>query len=261
MPFLLFYADVQYFWLLFSALPSILDGMSDEKSETDPVRPVGEESSCKCGPCSPQTHTPSHRERVYRKTSRIIHHSQKPYDPVKDLDLSRLTISKSPHRVKKPLSNCFQFPSPVKTSGIPKQEPKDHKEEDSYQRLSFSGKTNPPDTLDFQSLAEQVKEIEVTTKDRSAATWTELRSSTSKNSVSSKTTFSEKSAEATEESTDTLSRMNQSVVSKSSALFRSCSQEARLNELEFNADELASYFDELVHIPKKMSEMAEMMYT
>lgn len=39
---------------------------------------------------------------------------------------------------------------------------------------------------------------------------------------------------------------------------RSCSQEARLDEMSVN--ELAAYFEDFIHIPKKMSSMAEMMY-
>jgi len=51
--------------------------------------------------------------------------------------------------------------------------------------------------------------------------------------------------------------------SQATPLVRTCSQEAQLNELcmDFTAEELASYFEELVHIPKNMSEMAQMMYT
>ena len=41
----------------------------------------------------------------------------------------------------------------------------------------------------------------------------------------------------------------------------SCAKEARLDQQDYTVDELASYFDEFVHIPRKMSEMAEMMYT
>ncbi|GFR91802.1 oxidative stress-responsive serine-rich protein 1 [Elysia marginata] len=40
---------------------------------------------------------------------------------------------------------------------------------------------------------------------------------------------------------------------------RSCSQEMRDME-DTNVNELASYFEDLVHIPRKMSTMAEMMY-
>ncbi|XP_065348166.1 uncharacterized protein LOC135944878 [Cloeon dipterum] len=40
---------------------------------------------------------------------------------------------------------------------------------------------------------------------------------------------------------------------------QSCSQQARLEEVTIN--ELAGYFENLVHIPKKMSSMAEQMYT
>lgn len=42
----------------------------------------------------------------------------------------------------------------------------------------------------------------------------------------------------------------------------SCSQQARMpsNSCDVTMDELASYFETFVHIPKKMSSMAEMMY-
>ena len=42
------------------------------------------------------------------------------------------------------------------------------------------------------------------------------------------------------------------------ALPCSCSQQARMDD--WTMDELACYFEEYVHIPKKMSAMAEMMY-
>ena len=38
-----------------------------------------------------------------------------------------------------------------------------------------------------------------------------------------------------------------------------CSQQARVDDL--TVEELASYFEDFVYIPKKMSTMAEMMYT
>ncbi|XP_045158821.1 oxidative stress-responsive serine-rich protein 1-like [Mercenaria mercenaria] len=38
-----------------------------------------------------------------------------------------------------------------------------------------------------------------------------------------------------------------------------CSQQAKLDDM--SVDELAGYFEDFVHIPKKMSSMAEMMYT
>jgi len=41
---------------------------------------------------------------------------------------------------------------------------------------------------------------------------------------------------------------------------QSCSQQATSN-VELNINELASYFDLYLHLPKKMSPMAEMMYT
>jgi len=43
------------------------------------------------------------------------------------------------------------------------------------------------------------------------------------------------------------------------ALERSCSQQARLDDVTI--DELAGYFENYVHIPRKMSTMAERMYT
>jgi len=43
-------------------------------------------------------------------------------------------------------------------------------------------------------------------------------------------------------------------------LQQSCSQQATTNS-ELNINELASYFDLYLHLPKKMSPMAEMMYT
>ncbi|XP_033738842.1 uncharacterized protein LOC117326276 [Pecten maximus] len=57
-------------------------------------------------------------------------------------------------------------------------------------------------------------------------------------------------------------RSVESVVSRTSqdqVLERSCSQEARLDDMTVN--ELAGYFEDFVYIPKKMSSMAEMMYT
>ena len=40
-----------------------------------------------------------------------------------------------------------------------------------------------------------------------------------------------------------------------------CATQARLDPDDLTMDELACYFDDFVHIPKKMSSMAEMMYT
>uniref|UniRef100_A0A182SSY9 Oxidative stress-responsive serine-rich protein 1 n=1 Tax=Anopheles maculatus TaxID=74869 RepID=A0A182SSY9_9DIPT len=50
--------------------------------------------------------------------------------------------------------------------------------------------------------------------------------------------------------------------SASSSAAASCSQQARLNAMpcDVTIDEMASYFETLVYIPKKMSTMAEMMY-
>ncbi|KAF4530919.1 hypothetical protein B566_EDAN016417 [Ephemera danica] len=42
---------------------------------------------------------------------------------------------------------------------------------------------------------------------------------------------------------------------------QSCSQQARIVREDVTINELAGYFENLVHIPKKMSHMAEQMYT
>lgn len=47
---------------------------------------------------------------------------------------------------------------------------------------------------------------------------------------------------------------------QSSSRAGSCSQQALNPPCDVTIDELASYFETLVHIPKKMSSMAEMMY-
>lgn len=56
---------------------------------------------------------------------------------------------------------------------------------------------------------------------------------------------------------------HQSPSSSSPSSSASCSTQARLNSTmpcDITIDEMASYFETLVHIPKKMSSMAEMMY-
>lgn len=58
-----------------------------------------------------------------------------------------------------------------------------------------------------------------------------------------------------------VTQSNSEIVSVNSAA--SCSHQARMNTAppcDVTIDELASYFETLVHIPKKMSTMAEMMY-
>lgn len=58
-------------------------------------------------------------------------------------------------------------------------------------------------------------------------------------------------------------RRNQNTRSESSSSVSSCSHQARMSAptpCDVTIDELASYFETFVHIPKKMSSMAEMMY-
>ena len=60
-------------------------------------------------------------------------------------------------------------------------------------------------------------------------------------------------------SADGASDVSTSLSGTDCSLEISCSQEARLDDT--SVDDLAGYFDDFVHIPKKMSSMAEMMYT
>lgn len=61
------------------------------------------------------------------------------------------------------------------------------------------------------------------------------------------------------ESSDGASGLSTDQADTDCNLEMSCSQEARLDDT--SVDDLAGYFDDFVHIPKKMSSMAEMMYT
>uniref|UniRef100_A0A6M2DJ36 Oxidative stress-responsive serine-rich protein 1 n=1 Tax=Xenopsylla cheopis TaxID=163159 RepID=A0A6M2DJ36_XENCH len=55
--------------------------------------------------------------------------------------------------------------------------------------------------------------------------------------------------------------IHRSLMLKPTEVQNSCSTQARMNEpCDITIDELASYFETFVHIPKKMSTMAEMMY-
>ena len=49
------------------------------------------------------------------------------------------------------------------------------------------------------------------------------------------------------------------VADRSAEAVRTCSQQALMDDM--TVDELAGYLEDFVHIPKKMSSMAEMMYT
>lgn len=56
-----------------------------------------------------------------------------------------------------------------------------------------------------------------------------------------------------------VSKLNSRSATNSSATNDSCSTQARSSDV--TVGELAAYFDEYMHLPKKMSHMAEMMYT
>lgn len=61
---------------------------------------------------------------------------------------------------------------------------------------------------------------------------------------------------------DSCLQQNSQQLQASGANNNTCSLQARMStpSCDVTIDELASYFEEYVHIPKKMSHMAEMMY-
>lgn len=76
-------------------------------------------------------------------------------------------------------------------------------------------------------------------------------------------TSSRLTASAPDETGEPSAGPSQSVQSGPQPVSSTCSQQARLttSTCDVTIDELASYFETFVHIPKKMSSMAEMMYT
>lgn len=77
--------------------------------------------------------------------------------------------------------------------------------------------------------------------------------------------YSNLSLEPKENQLDIEVTTNEQMSGSSTTHHTSCSTQARINvnnivECDISIDELASYFENFVHIPKKMSSMAEMMY-
>lgn len=75
----------------------------------------------------------------------------------------------------------------------------------------------------------------------------------------SEVTFTNKFVPSSDFRFDTLSELEKNNQGCNSACDLTCSQQARMDDI--TVDELAGYFDNLVYIPRKMSHMAEMMYT
>lgn len=232
------------------------------------------------------------KDKVFRRNR--CRTNFKPYEHVDNVNFSRLSISpvkKQSHDPLKPTTTESitkeNLPTPIITR--PKNKMLIHpskfhvsspvQSKSQNQDNSQSAQTK---TFDFASLAEQVKQLDCNAKHQSSSfgDWKNLRATLSPQK-SSELTISPRAEIETDgfDELSTLSNLSlrtdglaeapiQSRLSGSSprtggsnTLIRSCSQEAMLNELDFSADELAYYFDELVQIPKKMSEMAETMYT
>lgn len=189
----------------------------------------------------------NYKDKVFKRSHRNRSSTLKlkPYDLTATLDFSKLTISSS----KSCLQTSEEVVKPKSRSNAitPKTELKNNKP---------CQKSLPPfkiakDCLDFATLAAEIKELErdtcVPSAEQRLNNWTELRDSL----PNPRQCFKKESLRQKSSANHVLD----------GSLLRSCSQEAKLNELDFTMEELASYFDELVYIPKKMSEMAEMMYT
>lgn len=233
---------------------------------------------------------PHWKNKVYRYRRRRSSH--KPYNPVDELNfdalhitsdkLSKRHIQKNVHSQTKDSTSepshparkqLLLRPAKLKITGDTASETCD--------KSSFSFKAcSTKETFDFGSLAAQVSVIESKTdsKNSHSFNWNKLRKSNDRqltaiagNKVKSTTSNTEENADKFEDLSPLGSlRLHSDLGAeaavahnspRTASLVRSCSQEAMFNETDFSAEELASYFDELVYIPKKMSEMAEMMYT
>lgn len=115
----------------------------------------------------------------------------------------------------------------------------------SYHSNNNNNNNNETNLLDFSSLAKECSSLSIT-----------------QNNFSSK--------EFLQRETITSTRHQPLNVENNNKIHNSCSQQARINvntippstnsNCDITIDELACYFETFVHIPKKMSSMAEMMY-
>ena len=200
----------------------------------------------------------------------------KPYDPVDTLNLDRLSISAKKPRLLKPSTT-------IQTSCIKKKVPERHHKHSLIQPSKLHIPSLSPHSIsehsnsksskfDFAALAAEIPSVTANTSNKPTYNFNNLRvSEPVEPSVSVNRAASLFGVSGEDDELGCLSRLSidteSATMTHSSSragntrLVRSCSQEAMFNESDFTAEELAYYFDELVYIPKKMSEMAEMMYT
>lgn len=216
------------------------------------------------------------RDRHYRRRSR-----RKPYDPVDELNLDRLVITS-------PTSSAVAKESAVLLSGrLDNGVSRLPAKKDSLiypsklNLLSHPSSVHQANTSKWKPQS-QTKNCDFASLASAQMSAVELSRNTMQTSKTSDAATSYKKASFTTSSCAQLSRNVENddedssflavekeigdlpvlrSTARATGLVRSCSQEAMLNEADFTAEELACYFEELVHIPKKMSEMAEMMYT
>ena len=179
--------------------------------------------------------------RKYIRDARLkVHHSEKDRKHV--IRAARLKLMKQGKQSEK-------VPLRIERSRLPVAGCVNSPTESSF--LFGSGFKSTGDLENFSSLSQNsnamVKDSEYTSLHK------KLKSSGHKHHFRSKTDpFDFTSA------CNTSSLENSKCRNSDQYLERSCSQEARLDDMSVN--ELACYFDDFLYIPKKMSSMAEMMY-
>lgn len=121
------------------------------------------------------------------------------------------------------------------------------------------GKRNKEVSIDFKSLVTDCSHLTLST---SATMQSNNQIHRSKKHSALEDTDDDPSTSTSGNGGFDANNMNVSTSSNSSSASSTCSQQARLHtsNCDVTIDELASYFETFVHIPKKMSTMAEMMY-
>ncbi|KAF6031388.1 hypothetical protein EB796_010303 [Bugula neritina] len=228
-----------------------------------------------CVPCSAEQWNNKVFRRHYKQK-----HKHKPYDPCQELNLDRLQISPTqPTKIQQTTKKSCQHSSSLTVSSSFRNpaSPLLHSA-----KLTVAPKNNCGPSLstnasvfDFATLASQVGKLECETKSSTSSyNFSKMRDSLTNNDnsnlhvTSNPNSATRKTIQCSSNSVKYL-RDNHSGASQTThpstksttGLIRTCSQEAMLHESDFTVEELSYYFDELVHIPKQMSQMAEMMYT